>query len=322
MSLFRVPFVLVTLTFSLPAEPVRVTRTDPVALDADSIQTEGSRYVSEQMGRFPMGFALIAGFAAAGYGLALVDKQTRKQTLQFALGKLGFKLAHLPTGRSSHDYIYPLANYAPWNSDPGFLAAYSSIRPNTLVDIYRCWELWSLVGQTEKLGGAILEVGVWRGGTGILMAKRAQLGAVQDPVYLCDTFEGVVKAGEHDTIYRGGEHSDTNRNIVEDLARKLNVENVRILEGIFPDATADLVDPGVRFRLCHIDVDVYSSARDVMNWVWTRMVPGGIVVYDDYGFSACEGITRFVNEQVMEKDRFVVHNLNGHALVIKTSGVH
>lgn len=231
---------------------------------------------------------------------------------------MGLKLAHLPTGRSGYDYVYPFANYAPWNSDATFLSAWESIRPNTLVDIYRCWELWTLAGQTEKLGGAILEVGVWRGGTGALMAKSAQLAGANDAVYLCDTFEGVVKAGSHDTFYKGGEHADTTRQVVEDLLRALDLRNVRILKGIFPDETAHLVDPGARFRLCHIDVDVYSSARDVMAWIWDRMVPGGIVVYDDYGFSACVGITRYVNEQVDETDRLVLHNLNGHAIVIKT----
>jgi O-methyltransferase len=47
------------------------------------------------------------------------------------------------------------------------------------------------------------------------------------------------------------------------------------------------------------------------------MVPGGIVVCDNYGFSASEGITGFVNEQMDETDRMVLHNLNGHAIVIK-----
>jgi O-methyltransferase len=247
--------------------------------------------------------------------MALLSK-----AVQGALGKFGLKLVRLPTRTAGYDYVYPEANYSPWNSDPEFLSAYESIRLNTLVDIYRCWELWALVGQTEKLGGGILEVGVWRGGTGALMAKRNQLlNAAKDSVYLCDTFAGVVKAGTHDTIYKGGEHSDTAQHIVEDLVRALNLSNVRILKGVFPEETAHLIEPHARFRLCHIDVDVYSSARDVMTWVWDRMVPGGIVVYDDYGFSACAGITRYVNEQVKETDRMVLHNLNGHAIVIKTS---
>ncbi len=79
-----------------------------------------------------------------------------------------------------------------------------------------------------------------------------------------------------------------------------------------------MIEPGARFRLVHVDVDVYQSAKDVMARIWDRIVPGGIVVYDDYGFKGCEGITRYVNEQVAQPDRLVLHNLNGHAIVIKT----
>jgi hypothetical protein len=65
------------------------------------------------------------------------------------------------------------------------------IQRNTLVDIYRCYELWTLVEQTSKLAGGIMEVGVWRGGTGALIARKALIAGVEDPVYLCDTFQGV-----------------------------------------------------------------------------------------------------------------------------------
>jgi O-methyltransferase len=151
-----------------------------------------------------------------------------KRSVQRALGTLGLRLVRIPHGRSAYDYVYPTANYAPWNSDPMFLKVFESIRSHTLVDIYRCWELWSLVGQTEKLEGSILEVGVWRGGTGTLLAKKAQTCRTEDTVYLCDTFSGVVKAGAHDTIYSGGEHSDTSQSIVENLIQALDLKDVRI----------------------------------------------------------------------------------------------
>jgi len=41
------------------------------------------------------------------------------------------------------------------------------------------------------------------------------------------------------------------------------------------------------------------------------------MVYDDYGFEVCPGITRLVNEQMGMSDRIVFHNLNGHAIVLK-----
>ena len=44
------------------------------------------------------------------------------------------------------------------------------IKQNTLVDVYRCYELWSLAVRCAELPGDTLEVGTWRGGTGALLA--------------------------------------------------------------------------------------------------------------------------------------------------------
>jgi O-methyltransferase len=47
------------------------------------------------------------------------------------------------------------------------------------------------------------------------------------------------------------------------------------------------------------------------------LVVGGIVVYDDYGFNGCDGIRRHVEEHRLDRDCLLVHNLNGHAILIK-----
>jgi O-methyltransferase len=233
------------------------------------------------------------------------------------LQRFGYALIRQP-GTTEYDNNFPLAKYSPWNLDQAFLATYAQIRKHTLVDLYRCWELWTLVQQTRKLSGAIIEVGVWRGGTGALIAKQALLSGIPDTVYLCDTFEGVVKArGAHDKVYRGGEHADTTREIVDNLLQKVGLTNTQILTGIFPEHTALSIPAETRIRLCHIDVDVYKSANDVLEWVWDRLVPGGLVVYDDYGDIGCTGIRQHVNEQLGVSDRLVFHNLNGHAIIVK-----
>lgn len=216
-----------------------------------------------------------------------------------------------------HAEVFPSATYSPWLADEEFARFFESVKKHTLVDRYRCYELWQLVAEAAKLpAGELIEVGVWRGGTGALIAKKCQLAGIQNEIYLCDTFRGVVKAGSHDGAYSGGEHADTSKAAVLDLMSALNLDRVRILEGIFPDDTADSVRDR-SFRFCHIDVDVYESARDINAWLWPRLIPGGIVVYDDYGFHSCVGITRFVNEEREKKDRLVIHNLNGHAVVVK-----
>ncbi len=86
--------------------------------------------------------------------------------------------------------------------------------------------------------------------------------------------------------------------------------------GIFPDQTGALINH-VRLRLVHIDVDVYQSARDVFDWAWARLVMGGVVVFDDYGFARCAGVTRLGNELAARPDGLFIHNLNAQAVVVK-----
>lgn len=216
-----------------------------------------------------------------------------------------------------HTTIYPTLTYSPWRADDAFQRTWKAIRKNTLVDEFRCWELWTLLGDLVTVPGAVLEVGVWRGGTGALIAERCRELGIDEPVYLCDTWEGIVKTTAEDPYYHDGKHDDTSKQIVEQLVARMGLtDRVTLLQGIFPDDTADQVESEA-FRLVHIDVDVYQGAKDVFDYAWPRLSPRGVVVFDDYGCAATPGVTKFVEEQRGQDDRIVIHNANGHALVLK-----
>jgi O-methyltransferase len=244
-----------------------------------------------------------------------------KSTLKNVARHYGVHIRYMPrllNKGPDYEVVLPNATYSPWNLDKGFKAAYSKVQDATLVDKYRCFELWRLVEQSAKLEtGALIEIGVWRGGTAALIAIQARDLRLNDKTYACDTFSGVVKAGEEDPYYNGGEHADTSRRSVEALFYDtLQLDNIEILGGIFPEETGGKVE-NLKFRFCHIDVDVYLSTKDVTEWIWERLVPGGIVVYDDYGSDTTPGVARYVDTQLPLRDRTVLHNLNGHAIVIK-----
>ncbi|NUM41852.1 MAG: class I SAM-dependent methyltransferase [Leptospiraceae bacterium] len=209
--------------------------------------------------------------------------------------------------------IVSYSSYAPWKDDNEFIKTYEQIKGNTLVDIYRCYELWSLLRKHSHLKGDVLEVGVWRGGTGCLMAKAVQHENCS--IYLADTFSGVVKPSVKDTTYKGGEHADTSEETVKSLIKTMELNRVHILKGVYPDDFS-LHTVGVSLKLCHIDVDTYESAKHIFEDVWNIIVPGGMVVFDDYGFWGCEGVTNLCNEMNLLDSTFI-HNLNGHAIFIK-----
>jgi len=242
--------------------------------------------------------------------------RSAKQAVRKVIESSGYSVMQTRLATPGHQRVYPAATYAPWSLDENFQAVYESVRFNTHVCMYRCWELWTLVEQTARLDeGDYLEVGVWRGGTGCLIAKRLGLLNVDCPVYLCDTFSGVVKAGPMDDKYLGGEHSDTSESVVRDLASRMEIQ-IRLLKGMFPEETGAMIENRL-FRFCHVDVDVYESARGCTEWIWPRLVSRGVIVYDDYGFQGCDGVRRHVDEWSRAKDCLLMHNLNGHAIIVK-----
>src|SRR5580692_7909788 len=109
--------------------------------------------------------------------------------------KTGFHVVKRPRFNGStqfkiDDFQYgvatPAANYAPWLGDADFYKEYTLIKGNTLVDIYRCFELWEIVETTQKLDNtaSLLEVGVWKGGTAGIIARKLNLLNSKSPFYV------------------------------------------------------------------------------------------------------------------------------------------
>jgi O-methyltransferase len=239
-----------------------------------------------------------------------------EQFVQNGLRRFGLEVRRAHRSDAEYSDVTPRAMYSPWNTDPEFRATFAQVEGHTLVDVYRCYELWSLTRELAGVPGALIEIGVWRGGTGAVIAKSASLTGIRDPVYLCDTFHGVPKAGERDPVYRGGEHADTSRSIVEDLLSRVGVGNATIVPGVFPEESGGKV-PSTRFRLAHVDVDTYQSAKDCVEHLWPKLSAGGVVVFDDYGFDGLRGVREYADELRGRPNRLFVHNLNGHGLLVK-----
>jgi len=105
---------------------------------------------------------------------------------------------------------------------------------------------------------------------------------------------------------------------VEDIIDKFELENVKVLEGVFPEETGFMIEDKV-FRFVHIDVDTYQSVKDCYDWIWPRLEVGGVLVYDDYGYLVVGGIKEHVNQVRYGSDRRSIYNLNEHAVIIKLS---
>jgi len=195
-----------------------------------------------------------------------------------------------------------------WNLDQEFLAAKNYIRGRSLVMGVKAYILWQLAKSISSLEGDIAEVGVYKGGTAYLLARAVS----PKIVHLLDTFTGIPKVGEQD-IHREGDFNDTSVEEVEKFL--IDCDNVRLYPGYFP-ATAIHID-GKTFSMAHVDVDTYQSTLDCCSFFYPRMVPGGIIVCDDYGFKSCPGAKLAMDQYFEHKPESIIYLPTGQSYIYK-----
>jgi hypothetical protein len=137
------------------------------------------------------------------------------------------------------------------------------------------------------------------------------------PFYVCDTFQGHVEVDEDlDGLHRPG--VQFTRVTAEKVAKYLRgFPFVRVEVGDIRETAPTFADEHA-FGLVHLDVDVYPITRFCLEFFGPRIVPGGVIVADDYGTTTCEGVKKAVDEFGAANPGFrLFHLLTGQAVVTK-----
>ena len=71
------------------------------------------------------------------------------------------------------------------------------------------------------------------------------------------------------------------------------------------------------FKFAHIDADLYTSIKEVNAWLLPRVVTGGVLIYDDYGFYTCEGALKAVDEDMKDRGFFGIYIPTGQYVAVK-----
>ena len=163
--------------------------------------------------------------------------------------------------------------------------------------------LIGLLEETLALPGDIVECGVFRGGSLKRIARAARDVAPGKTIYGCDSYEGFPEdsVGSNDWTFfrRTSRLKDkfAGANHVPDRLARFCVAfgvNGRIVKGYFSDTLPSL--PAARIAFLHIDSDTYSSHVECLTTLYDRIVPGGIVVFDDYDQPKWPGAKKAIDE--------------------------
>lgn len=118
-----------------------------------------------------------------------------------------------------------------------------------------------------KRGGLVLEFGVASGSTLRVIADHWK-----DEVFGFDSFEGLPEA------WRPGFPAGLFAGTPPDLP-----DNASLVPGLFEDSVPAFVSghPG-RISFLHVDCDLYSSTKTILDVLGHRIRPGTVIVFDEY----------------------------------------
>jgi hypothetical protein len=185
-------------------------------------------------------------------------------------------------------------------------------------------ELAQLIGRPL---GAIAECGVYQGlSSSQLCEIFAPFDAPESPLryHIFDSFEGLSAIATEDRInvFHSKLSLDTSavgtRGLIasslEDVQRNLSdFPFVTYHKGWIPASLIEV--EGVAFSFVHIDLDLYEPILEAARFFHRRMLPGGIIVFDDYGFVDWPGAKLAVEQFLGETGQRAVRLTTGQAIM-------
>jgi hypothetical protein len=187
----------------------------------------------------------------------------------------------------------------PVDTDAHTRRVIAAVADYTLTPHARIISLVDAVRHVSRRGtpGAMVECGVWRGGSMMAIAMTlAEQGDTDRDLYLFDTFSAMPPSGPEDYLANGQKVVDLAADddvpdeyafLPLDAVRELMastgypVERIHFVPGLVED-TIPATAPE-RIALCRLDTDYYASTKHELEHLYPRIVSGGVLVVDDYG---------------------------------------
>lgn len=181
------------------------------------------------------------------------------------------------------------------------------------------FELFKL---TIDLPGSIVELGVSRGVSFFSFHKFLEIFCPTDTskkIYGFDSFEGLCDFNEKDGSSHndlvndkksGGWSAGNVEDEIFDLCQLFNEDNIlarersRLIKGRVQDTLPKFLEdtPGLRINLLHFDLDLYEPTLFALEHLWDLVIPGGIVVFDEYALPPWGGEAAAFDEFIKKRN--------------------
>ncbi|MDH3690357.1 MAG: TylF/MycF family methyltransferase [Gammaproteobacteria bacterium] len=211
----------------------------------------------------------------------------------------------------------------PRDLEPEFVDIYTRCKDFTLTSVERMYALYQGVKHihAHNIPGDLVECGVWRGGSCMVMALTLlSLGDQSRKIYLYDTFAGMTRPDEVDIHLRDGseqisrwelfqqqDHNEWCYAPLQDVKRNLISTDYPQDSIIFVEGDVESTIPACapdKISLLRLDTDWFKSTYHELVHLFPRLSRNGVLVVDDYG--AYEGSRKAVDRYFSEQHQSIL----------------
>ena len=185
-----------------------------------------------------------------------------------------------------------------------------------------------LFQETADLPGHIIDAGVFKGTSLILFAHMLKTYTPQarKMVIGFDTFEAEFQAATdfekaNAKKFMSHHQSDIETTVRSAIATQQLDAYCKLVKGDICETLPAYVaaNRGMRISLLHLDLDIYKPTLEVLRNCFDLVVPGGLVVLDQYGvegWGEAEAVSEFFKErQIRPRLTLVEHTVTPTAVI-------
>ena len=180
---------------------------------------------------------------------------------------------------------------------------------------------YNFFNDVKHLPGDIVEIGVFKGSGIATFSKFVDIFCPNSNKKIIG-FDIFTNSGKNEILEKDGAHDKESMNIVyskvdtnelslsavQTRLDKMNLhKKYSLIEGDVMDTLPQFLEknPGFRASLIYIDVDLERPTYYALKFLWDRLLPGGIIAFDEYeyhAFSESNGVEKFLKEKGLSFD--------------------
>lgn len=210
-------------------------------------------------------------------------------------------------------------HYSPFMHDPAFQARFRTVANTWPSKDDIRWRLWILTRSAihcAPLDGSFAEFGVYRGGCTFMVLSECRPRAGRS-VFLFDTFSGIPDTNLTDQEKSTGLAGRLADASVAEVQNRLAAwqDQIRIVQGdVFETLKTTETGP---LAFVHLDLNAAAPTELALEYSWSRLVPGGMLVFDDYGWAGLEEQRKIIDRFFSGKPDGLMALPTGQAISVK-----